>query len=255
VTQTHGPAAARNLGWRTARGAVIAFTDDDCLPDSDWLPEGLAALKEDLAAVTGRVIVPTPNPPTDYEKNVTGLNHAEFVTANCFCHRWALEAVDGFDESFPCAWREDSDLQFKMLRRSYRIGCAPNAKVIHPVRPAPWGVSMKEQRKSMFDALLYKKHPGLYRQRIKPNVLIKYYAIVFSLLGILFSLLIHNVLFAVFFSFVWMSLTLQFALQRLHGTKHTLSHIAEMLFTSIVIPPLSVFWRLVGAVRYRVWFF
>src|SRR4051794_39381252 len=30
---TRGPAAARNVGWRAARGGIIAFTDDDCIPD------------------------------------------------------------------------------------------------------------------------------------------------------------------------------------------------------------------------------
>src|SRR5690349_7715077 len=33
VTGAHGPAAARNAGWRAARGEIIAFTDDDCVPD------------------------------------------------------------------------------------------------------------------------------------------------------------------------------------------------------------------------------
>src|SRR3954467_3430323 len=34
VTNRHGPAAARNLGWREATAEIIAFTDDDCIPDS-----------------------------------------------------------------------------------------------------------------------------------------------------------------------------------------------------------------------------
>ena len=42
----HGPAAARNVGWRTARGAIIAFTDDDCIPDAGWLAAGLRALTD-----------------------------------------------------------------------------------------------------------------------------------------------------------------------------------------------------------------
>lgn len=33
----HGPAAARNRGWQAARGSIIAFTDDDCLPEPGWL--------------------------------------------------------------------------------------------------------------------------------------------------------------------------------------------------------------------------
>src|SRR4051794_14713957 len=33
----HGPAAARNAGWRAGHGTIVAFTDDDCLPDTRWL--------------------------------------------------------------------------------------------------------------------------------------------------------------------------------------------------------------------------
>src|SRR5581483_1259103 len=32
-----GPAAARNRGWQAAIGPIVAFTDDDCVPDRDWL--------------------------------------------------------------------------------------------------------------------------------------------------------------------------------------------------------------------------
>src|SRR5512138_3404025 len=79
ATQTQGPAAARNLGWRMARGEIIAFTDDDCLPEPDWLKEGVAALKEDFAGVSGQVVVPLSEPPTDYERNVSRLSECDFV--------------------------------------------------------------------------------------------------------------------------------------------------------------------------------
>lgn len=49
----HGPAAARNRGWGVARSAVIAFTDDDTVPDARWLEQGLAALGQTGEALRG----------------------------------------------------------------------------------------------------------------------------------------------------------------------------------------------------------
>src|SRR5438045_4205771 len=59
-----------------------------------------------------------------------------------------------------------------------RIVRAGDAVVVHPVRPAPWGISLRQQRKSLFDALLYKKHPRLYRLSIGSQPPWNYYAVV-----------------------------------------------------------------------------
>src|ERR1041385_1733163 len=57
VGPQHGPASARNCGWRKAKGGIIAFTDDDCLPQRDWLSKALAAFDKRVDAVWGKVIV------------------------------------------------------------------------------------------------------------------------------------------------------------------------------------------------------
>src|SRR5581483_11417986 len=134
-----GPAAARNLGWRAARGGIIAFTDDDCLPTSDWLSAGVAPFTDDVMAVSGRIRVPLSGTPTDYEYDTSHLEDSEFATANCFYRREALLAVGGFDERFKTAWREDSDLFFLMLEHGFRCQTCEAAVVVHPVRPARWG--------------------------------------------------------------------------------------------------------------------
>jgi hypothetical protein len=40
----------------------------------------------------------------------------------------------------------------------------------------------------------------------------------------------------------------------MHGASRRPGHVLEMAVTSMLIPPLAVFWRLVGALRYRVAF-
>ncbi len=250
----HGPAAARNIGWRRARAAIVAFTDDDTMPSHGWLRHGLAAFGPDVDAVCGPVLMPIPPVPTDYERDASQLQSAEFVTANCFCRRASLEALGGFDERFRRAWREDSDLHFRLIKADAVIAQAPQAVVVHPVRPAPWGVSLSQVSKIAFDALLYKKHPGLYRSRIRATPRWDYYATVSALLVSVGALAAGSLWLGLAAGALWLALTWRLFLRRLRGTSRAWSHVAELALTSVLIPPLAVFWRLVGALRYRVRF-
>ncbi|MGH9122386.1 MAG: glycosyltransferase, partial [Acidimicrobiales bacterium] len=42
-----GPAPARNLGWHHSAAPLVAFTDDDCVPEPGWLEAGAAARQAD----------------------------------------------------------------------------------------------------------------------------------------------------------------------------------------------------------------
>lgn len=252
MTTAHGPAAARNAGWRAARSPVLAFTDDDCLPEANWLAAGLEAIVE-ADAVAGRTVVPLPEAPTDYQRDTAGLSEASFITANCFCRREALEAVGGFDERFTLAWREDSDLHFSLLEHGKRIVQAERAVVVHPVRSAPWGISLRLQRRGVFDPLLYRKHPHLYRQYIRPLPRAYYLALAaVTVAG--WAAWAERPLLAVLGGAMWLAVTARFAARRLRGTSRSGTHVAEMLVTSAAIPLLSLYWRLRGMLRHRVWY-
>ncbi len=252
-----GPAAARNVGWRKAAGEIIAFTDDDCIPTPGWLRAGVAAFRPGLIGVSGRLVMPLSSDPTDYELNASSLERSEFVTANCFYRRADLERVGGFDERFDEAWREDSDLMFTLMERvegMVQFTHAPDAVVIHPVRPAHWGISLLQQRKNMYNALLYKKHPSLYRQRLGRVTPWRYYVILIALLVCFAGLVTRQPVLALGAAIVWMATTGLFFLQRLERTSRAPQHVAEMAITSILIPPIALFWRAKGALKYRVWF-
>jgi glycosyltransferase involved in cell wall biosynthesis len=249
-----GPAAARNTGWRRARGEIIAFTDDDTIPSPDWLRRGLEVCAAGADAAWGSIEVPLPSVPTDYELDTGRLARAQFVTANCFIRRRLLATIGGFDERFALAWREDSDLYFRLLARGADVRHVPGARVLHPIRPGHWGVSLKQQRKVVYDALLFKKHRKLYRRFIRSSPRWDYYAIVMALGGAAVALASDARPAAIGFSMLWCGLTARLCLARLLLTSKSWQHLGEMIVTSMLIPPLAVFWRIVGALRFRVAF-
>lgn len=254
TVSTRGPAAARNLGWRASEAAIIAFTDDDTVPDRDWLRAGLAAIGAGSDAVTGRVVVPLPERPTDHGRMTGGLASAEFVTANVFVRRDALLKVGGFDERFTRPWREDSDLQFSLIEAGAAIGHAPDAIVVHPVRPAPWGISLSQQHNVFFDALLYRKHPRLFVERIRRRPPWLYLAIVVAAVGAFAAAVAGRPRLASLLAGVAGAGILVFAFRRLDGTSLAPAHVLEMLLTSAFIPFLALYWRVLGAWRFRVLF-
>jgi glycosyltransferase involved in cell wall biosynthesis len=247
-----GPAAARNLGWLSARAKLIAFTDDDCLPDRNWLRIILEAYhNEDLVAFTGKTIVPMSKKPTDYELNISHLATADFITANCVCTKNALISVGGFDEAFKMAWREDSDLEFKLLQHQIPIHRIETAVVVHPIRKAKWGVSIKDQKKSLYDVLLFKKYPQLYDQKIRSGGIFDYYVICGAWLMALIFLLLGIVAGAKVAVILLLFGVVKFAYRRLAPTRKTFGHVLEMVVTSIAIPFVSLYWRFYGSIKFK----
>lgn len=249
-----GPASSRNRGWRAARAPIVAFTTDDAVPEPGWLAAGLAALRDDADVVCGRIRTPLPARPTEYQRRAHEHETADFTSASCLFRKSVLERLDGFDERFSVPRGSDADMYFRLLEHGVSIVRAPRALVVHPVRPAPWGASLLQIRHAVFDALLYKKHPALYRQKVEAGPRWDHYAIVGVLLLALAAMLAGLAVLAGLAFAGWVLLTGRLCAHRLRGVAHTPAHVADIVITSALLPPLAVFWRLAGAVRYRVRF-
>ncbi|MGJ9420017.1 glycosyltransferase family 2 protein [Massilia sp. CMS3.1] len=250
----HGPAAARNLGWRSAQGAILAFTDEDAVPASSWLAQGLAAFGDDVDVLCGRLDLRLPARLTEAGHAVGEAQDAAFCTTNCFCRKSLLERLEGFDERFEQAAHCDADLHFRLLALGAHIARAPDALVVLPMQPAPWGASLVRTHAAVFDALLYKKHPRLYREHIAAAPPWDYYLAVGALLAALGLLAAGSGPGTLLAGLGWLALTARLCRQRLRGTVRSVSYILDVVVTSVLIPPLAVFWRLAGAIRYRVRF-
>ena len=156
-----GPAAARNTGWRAARGELVAFTDDDCVPAPGWL-EALRAADGDV--VQGRV---TPHPeeaarlgPFARTLAVDGAG-PWYLTANIRYPRELLETLGGFDETFPHAAGEDTDLAWRALESGARAAFAPDALVWHAVHELGLRGSVRHASRWASAVRVVGRHPGL----------------------------------------------------------------------------------------------
>ena len=92
-----------------------------------------------------------------------------------------LRALGGFDVRFTSSWDDARDLQFTLAKVSGEVVGAPNAIVERPLNRGGWDATLHQYRKMLFDALLFKKHPRLYRERVRRAPPWNYYFIVAAL--------------------------------------------------------------------------
>jgi glycosyltransferase involved in cell wall biosynthesis len=139
-----GLARARNAGWTASRGAVVAFTDDDCYPAVDYVDEICRCMQErSLDYIGGRVLLHDPEDmPVTIQLRDTPLGIAprSFVPtglihgANMAAKRDVLERVNGFDEllgagtPFPS---EDVEFLSQAAAAGFAGGYDPRPTVSH----------------------------------------------------------------------------------------------------------------------------
>lgn len=250
-----GPAAARNAGLRRARAPWVVFLDDDVVPEPGWgalLVADLHGAADDAAGVQGHIVVPRPahRPATDWERNVTGLEHARWATADLAYRRDVLLAVGGFDERFPRAYREDADLGLRVTDAGWRITTGHRV-VRHPVGHAPWYVSVVKQLGNVDDALMRRLHGRDWHARAGAPAGRRPRHVVTSLAGAvaLAGTLGRRPAPALAGTAAWVAGTVELALARIRpGPRHRYE-VATMLVTSALIPPVATAAAMFGAVR------
>lgn len=133
-----GPAGARNRAAARARGAVLAFTDDDCRPDPDWLPS-ITARCAGGAGAGGRTVNELGSAWSEVAQMVVDLGYATlnrdpadarfFAANNLALPAAGFHAVGGFDTSFTTA--EDRELCERWRDSGRCLSSAPDAVVRH----------------------------------------------------------------------------------------------------------------------------
>ena len=163
LSPNRGPAAARNAGWRSSRSELVCFTDDDCVPDRDWLATLLAAAR-DTDIAQGRTI------PDDAQAENYGpfsrtmhvpYEEGFYETCNIVYRRSLLEKLGGFDESFRFPYGEDTDLAWRAREAGARTTFVHGALVRHDVWPSDYWAHLRDMRRREGLVLAFHKHPQL----------------------------------------------------------------------------------------------
>jgi glycosyltransferase involved in cell wall biosynthesis len=165
-----GPAAARNRGASEARGTILLFTDDDCIPTPDWLDAMLEPF-EDAEVVGAKGVYRTLQKSLaarfvqiEYEDRyrlMARFASIDFVdTYSAAFRRDRFLEMTGYDTSFPLACAEDIELSYRMSARGWKMKFAPKAIVYH-THPDTLARYLKKKYKFAFwRVLAVRKNPG-----------------------------------------------------------------------------------------------
>jgi histidinol-phosphate phosphatase family protein len=250
-----GPAAARNRGWRAAAEKWIVFLDDDVIVPAGWseqLAAEIGSAEADCAGIQGRIVVPLPSErrPTDWERNVAGLRSAVWACADIAYRADALAAVGGFDERFPRAYREDSDLGLRLTGAGWRIERG-SRRVVHPVRPAGPLISLSKQAGNADDVLMRVLHGRDWRRRSGATAgrIRRHLATAAAGLAAAGGLLAGAPLVAAIAGAGWLGGTAELALRRIAPGPADAREVGAMLATSAAMPFVASWWWLTGIAR------
>jgi glycosyltransferase involved in cell wall biosynthesis len=171
ITQANaGPASARNRGAMEARGKILLFTDDDCVPMPDWLEAMLGPFK-DPEVVGAKGVYRTHQRSLaarfvqiEYEDKyrlMAGLPSIDFIdTYSAAFRRDRFLEMTGYDTSFPVACAEDIELSYRMSARGWKMKFVPAAIVYH-THPDTLSRYLKKKYKFAFWRMLaVRKNPS-----------------------------------------------------------------------------------------------
>lgn len=165
-----GPAANRNNAVSISTGDWLVFTDDDCLPQQDWLLSYVNAIRNhpEISIFEGRTIAEREKQRFDEESplNETGNN---LWSCNFAIKSSLFKSLGGFDETFPFPAMEDVDFHVR-ARNAASIQFVENALIVHPwriVKPfKKLGMHLKSH-KHFAGKYQLTQSPDFRKQRIK----------------------------------------------------------------------------------------
>lgn len=169
--QKKGPANARNVGIRTARGSIVCFTDADCQPTPTWLSQIVAPLlaSPEVAGCKGAYCCRQKElfarfVQIEYEDKYDVLENHQYITFMDFYsaayRRQILLDMDGFDEQFTAANSEDRELSYRLAECGHKMVFQRSALVCHFHSDSFGKYALKKIYNGYWTSLAVRHHPA-----------------------------------------------------------------------------------------------
>lgn len=167
-----GLSAARNHGAANATGDILAFTDDDCEPDQEWILRLEKAFRNPKIAAAGGPNLPPPAK-TMVEAIIRSASGApshvllddsiaeHLPGCNIAVRKSAFTEIGGFDTDFRTAG-DDVDFCWRLDDAGYQLGFVPGAFVWHSRRPFIRAFLKQQIGYGKAEAILLRKHPSRF---------------------------------------------------------------------------------------------
>ena len=144
-----GPAANRNKGSKLANGKFLVFTDDDCLPDPQWLISFKEATYKypEINIFEGKTYAPSAQKSFNQSAPIN-LQGNKLFSCNLCVHKQTFEDLKGFDENFSFSY-EDTEFAHRLKLLKIEHVFVNNAGVCHPWRRLglnSWQSSYKQSK-------------------------------------------------------------------------------------------------------------
>jgi mycofactocin system glycosyltransferase len=179
-----GPAAARNVGARAARGEILAFIDSDCTASPEWLAELLPAFTDAAVAAVGGLVdgMCTASVVDRYEAVMSSLTLGSrerfgsggddtfyLPSCNLLVRRAPFLEVGGFADAMHVG--EDVDLTWRLRDQGRTIAYLPAGRICHEHRSTPRSFMSRRFDYGTSEGTLQRLHPRRHKRMVIPPLL------------------------------------------------------------------------------------